>query len=142
MNSADKWSQNINKAMQEIDDGEKEKKQAISIDVPDWLPYVMCIAFGFFVANVWLGGNSPHPVNQQRDYTMGGKAALLIVAEDVQHYWDAYGELPDSAPSPLVSVLDVNYEKLSDDHYRLIMNHFDSKIVFDGRESVFTMEPL
>ena len=140
MTTTDKWEKNITKAMKEVDQG-REKKQASSVLVlPDWTAYLACMVFGFLLADLLLRGNDLHPINQDRDFSTGGKAALLIVAEDVQSYWDTHGELPDDPPSPLVSMLDVRYEKLTAEHFRLSMKHVDSTIVFDGHENTLTME--
>lgn len=139
MSTSEKWQQNIAKAMNEIDHDEKKNKSPSVFYLPSWLPYVSCIVFGFFVADMMLSNRGEHPTNENRDYLSGGRAALLIVAEDIQSYWDVNGSLPKAAPT-LADVLEVSYEKISDDHFRLSMPHLGSMIVFDGREQSFSME--
>jgi hypothetical protein len=133
------WEKNIADAMSEID-GNNAKRHAVSgISLPSWLPYIACIALGVLVADLMINERTMHSVNNDRDYATGGSAAILMVAEDVQSYWDAYGDLPEQAPGSLAQVLNVSYEKLGDAHFQLSMPHGNGAIVFDGSEDTLVM---
>lgn len=126
------WEKNIASAMTEVDARRERRSQGIVL--PTWLPYVACAIFGVLLANLFVNGHGAHPAPSSRDYSVGGQAALLMVAEDVQHYWDTYGSLPDEVPSPLANVLNITYERTDGGHFRLTMPHGSQRIVFEGSE--------
>ena len=108
------WEKNIEKAMTEVDGNRGGRLANGGVTLPNWIPYVVCVLFGFLLADVLINDRAVHSVNENRDYNTGGKVALLMVAEDIQSYWDTYGSLPDDVPGSLAQVLDISYEKLSD----------------------------
>ena len=136
-----KWQANIASAVDEIDASTTApSSMSVSYQLPNWLPYLLCLTLGFLVAKSWLTDAPPHPINNDRDYATGGKAALLMVAEDIQSYWDTYGALPDKVPGPLAQVVDVTYDRINDRHFRLSMQHGNSRLVFDGAEDNLYLE--
>ncbi len=135
-----RWEENIANAMNEAQEGTQRKAGTASIYIPDWLSYVICIAFGFMLAKTFFTGVETHSVNNSRDYQTGSSVALLMVAEDIEHYRTTYGELPDTAPSPIASVMNISYEKISPEHFRLSIPHGDSSITFDAKEDKLVMD--
>ncbi|WP_462177078.1 hypothetical protein [Pseudoalteromonas gelatinilytica] len=134
-----RWQESIAQAMDETQNNQRNKNRA-SIVLPSWLPYAAYIAFGFLLAKTLLIGHETHPVNYDRDYQTGSSVALLMIAEDVEHYRTTYGELPDDLPSPIASVMDVTYEKITNEHFRLTIPHGDSTITFDAKDDKIYME--
>ena len=128
------WEQNIAKAMNEIEGDGRGQRGGGGFSLPDWVPYGLCLVFGFLLADLLLNERGVHSINETREYATGGKVALLMVAEDVQSYWESYGSLPKDVPSPLASVMAVTYEKLSDKEFRLRMPFDGSFIEFVGSE--------
>lgn len=128
------WEKNIAKAMGEVERRGSSRGAGSGISLPDWIPYGLCLVFGFLLADLLVNDRGIHSVNEGREYSTGGKAALLMVAEDVQSYWDSYGSLPDDVPGSLAHVLDVSYEKLADNEFRLRMPFEGAFIEFIGNE--------
>jgi hypothetical protein len=131
------WEKNIAGAMTEVDGRQRAAKRGITL--PNWIPYLASVVFGLLLGDMFLNDRSVHPVNENRDYALGGRAAMLMVAEDVQSYWDANGSLPAVAPGSLADVLQISYEKLDSGHFRLRMLHDSGEIVFDGAERSMTL---
>ncbi len=136
-----KWQSNIASAMNEIDASVSATvSRSPSYQLPNWVPYVLCLTLGFLVAKSFVTSSTPHPINDDRVYATGGKATLLMVAEDIQSYWDTYGSLPDEIPGPLAQVVNVSYDRINDRHFRLSMPNGDSRLVFDGSEDRLYLE--
>ncbi len=140
MSSENKWEQNIAKAMSEASQADEHGVLSRSWYIPSWLPYVVFLVFGFLLAKTFATGVDAHPVNEQRDYETGSKVTLLMVAEDIESYLSAYGELPDDVPSPIASVMDIDYQKLDGKHFRLRMPYGAGAITFDAREDRLVLE--
>lgn len=136
----ERWEKNIAKAMNETEQSTLRNRQAKSFYFPNWFPYGVCLVFGFLLAKMLAVGIETHQVNDKRNYETGSKIALLMVAEDVESYLNAYGELPEEVPSPIASVMDVSYERLTNDHFRLTMPYGDSNISFDARDDTLLLD--
>ena len=140
MDSTNKrWKENIAEAMNETQKNRPSKANT-TIMLPSWTSYAVCILFGFLLAKTLVTGVQTHHKNLDRDYQTGGSVALLMVAEDVEHYKLTYGKLPDDLPSPIAAVIDVSYEKISNDHFRLTMPHGNSNIIFDAKDDKIYMD--
>lgn len=135
-----RWEENIAQAMNETQQAQSGKGARTTIMVPEWFSYAICMLFGFLLAKTLVTGVEVHPENSNRDYQTGGSVALLIAAEDVEHYRLRNGKLPDELPSPIGAVIDITYEKITGDHFRLSMPHGDSRIVFDALDDKISME--
>lgn len=134
-----RWEENIANAMNESNKSNKTDVSA-AIILPSWLSYSVCILFGFLLAKTLVTGVQTHQTNLERDYQTGSSVAILMAAEDVEHYRTTYGKLPDELPSAIAAVIDVRYEKVNKDHFRLTMPHGDSTITFDAKEDKIFME--
>lgn len=135
-----RWEANIAEAMSETQKAQRETSTSATIMLPNWAAFGVCILFGFLFAKTVVTGVETHPVSSDRDYQTGSSVALLMAAEDVEHYRTTYGKLPDQLPSPIGAVIDISYEKINSEHFRLTMPHGDSKIVFDAQEDKLSME--
>lgn len=140
MDSTNKrWQENIAEAMNETQKNQSMNSRT-TIMLPSWITYAVCIVFGFLIAKTAVTGVKTHHTNYDRDYQTGSSVALLMVAEDVEHYKTNYGKLPDELSSPIAAVIDVSYEKISKDHFRLTMPHGDSTITFDAKDDKIYMD--
>jgi hypothetical protein len=138
--TSDKWEKNIAKAMSQADHSSESKDVSSGITLPNWFPLAVCAVFGFMLAKLVTFGNEVHPANEGRDYAMGTRVALLMVAEDVESYFETYGELPDYSPSPIASVMNVTYERYSGDHFKLTMPSGDDTLTFDGTAKTLSLD--
>ncbi len=135
-----RWEENIANAMNEAQGEGRQRGSSVSIYIPNWVSYVICVLFGFMVAKTFFMGVDSHPVTNDRDYQTGSSVALLMVAEDVEHYRITYGELPDTVPSAIASVMDISYEKITNNHFRLSIPHGNSSITFDAKDDKIIMD--
>ena len=135
-----RWEENIAEAMNETQRADQPRSDANAIYLPNWFSYGICILFGFLLAKTLSLGIEAHSTNEERDYQTGSSVALLMVAEDVEHYRTTYGKLPDEFPSPIATVMNVSYEKITNDHFRLTMPHGDSNLIFDASADKIVME--
>lgn len=126
------WETNIANAIKEVDQSGNQSSSGYLL--PVWIPYLACLVFGMLLADLFINNRATHPINEARDYGTGGKVALLMVAEDVQSYWDSYGKLPDEAPSSIAQVLNISYEKLANDRFKLWMQNGDETIELSASE--------
>ena len=133
------WQKNINQAMQELDGNSKHGFSARSFTMPNWLPYVACILLGIVVARHWFSTSDAQSINADRNFTMGGKVALLMVAEDIESFRERRGYLPDAPPGSIAKVLEIAYKKLDDVNFELSMPSMGSTLVFSDRHDRLEM---
>lgn len=136
--TSDEWEKNIAKAVNQTDRSAAVHPVRSGLTLPNWFPLAISLVFGFMLAELFVSGDAPHSVNDSREYETGSRVALLMVAEDVESYVEAYGELPEDSFSPIASVMNVTYEKLSDEHFKLTMPFGDEILTFEGKEKVLS----
>jgi hypothetical protein len=126
--NSNKWDSQIDAAMQEINSRAKKPGARFIIAVPAWFPWALVIALGVSMYSNTSDYRRPHEP-ETRDYTVGGKATLLMVAEDVEGYRLQNGRLPEQLDSLLGSVLQISYHKKSASSYELRMDSPEGEIV-------------
>ncbi|TYC53210.1 hypothetical protein FMN52_19015 [Marinobacter sp. BW6] len=130
-----RWESKIERAVNEIEGRGASKRNSRSIELPPWFPYICFLVLGVFIANIYLSGSSYHEDSAPQEFQTGGKVALLMMAEDIEHFRKMNGRLPDAIPGALQNLMDVSYQKLSDDEFRLEVEHYRAKIrVGNGKE--------
>jgi hypothetical protein len=140
--SSDRWKDSIDEAVEELDTGRQTSKKTHSFSLPSWIAYPTLLVLGFFIINGLLADKPAHPVNAERSYYSGGKVALLIAAEDIEHYRNQNGDLPDSLPEAIPRTLNIDYEITDKTHFRLTMYSHGSTIIFDESSRKLSLETL
>jgi len=129
------WEQSIANAIDEIDSPKGKAGSQFIISVPRWAPYFLCLVLGFLIADLWLSNRTDYSQTSTRHTVSGGKVAVLMVAEDIQSFWNENGELPVRAPGHLAGDFNIEYIKLDEKHFRLEMPYNGDTIVFDASEN-------
>ena len=136
------WAEAIDAAMTEIENPiSKHRGLSAAFSLPSWFPWLMVGILAFTTYRQAPLYSDPHSA-ADRDYSMGGRAALLMVAEEIERYRVQTGSLPDQLTSTIGKVLSVRYRKLSDDSFELKMSTAAGQLSFNDSNRTVSIERL
>jgi hypothetical protein len=133
------WAENIDAAMTEIANPISHNRGlSTKLALPAWVPWLTIIVLAFALYRQVPLYDSPHAVD--RDYSLGGRTALLMVAEDIERYRLQTGSLPDQLTSVIGKVLSVRYQKLNEDSFELKMSTEAGQLIFNDSNRTVSIE--
>lgn len=133
----DRWEQKISAAVEEIESRERYSASGGGFSLPSWTPYVASLILGFQIARFAVSDGLTHEPPSARDYTDGGRVALLMVAEDIEAHRNRTGKLPATPNNPLAQALGMEYEVVEGDRFKLSIIENGKKLSFEeGRDRI------
>ena len=134
------WAENIDAAMTEIANPiSRNSRLSTTLELPTWFPWLIIAVLAFALYRQVPLYNAPHAV-ADRDYSLGGRTALLMVAEDIERYRLQTGSLPDQLTSVIGKVLSVHYQKLNKDSFELKMSTEIGQLSFNDSNGTVSIE--
>jgi len=121
----------INEAMDDISN--KEAPSQRSFQMPVEILYLMVLLFIISFIYHQPHSSDTHLGPTTASLESGKRVTLLTFAEDIDSYQQSHNKFPEKIPSPLASVLEVQYEILAVDHYQLTMATSEGKLVLDHK---------
>jgi len=121
----------INEAMDDISN--KKIASTRSFQIPVEVLYLM--VFLLILSFIYFQPHSTDTHSNPTTHSLesGKRVALLTFAEDINTYHTAHNKFPENIPSPLASVLQVQYDMLGVNHYQLSMLTPEGKLILDHR---------
>jgi hypothetical protein len=139
-NSDNSWASNIDAAMNEIERPKSANRGVnLSFDLPGWLPWALIAVLLLALGRQVPLYNSPH--SAERDYQLGGRTALLMIAEDIEWYRLQNGSLPEEQPSAIGAALGVHYQRVGSQAFELRMASAAGELVFAADSGSMTVKP-
>jgi hypothetical protein len=134
------WAENIDAAMTEIANPiSRNRTLSAALELPAWFPWLIIAVLAFALYRQVPLYNAPHDV-ADRDYSMGGRTALLMVAEDIERYRLQTGSLPEQLTSVIGDVLSVHYQKLNQDSFELKMFTAAGQLSFNDSNGTVSIQ--
>ena len=109
----------------------KKISSSRSIELPTGIPYLVgaLLVISLIYNLPHFSGETIQPTTEALD--SGKRVGLLTIAENINAYKREHGSLPETTPSALGSVLNINYTVLGENHYELSMPTLDGLLVLN-----------